>query len=309
MGKIPELREWIPLPDEIKSAASAGNLVLFVGAGISRMVGLPSWHGLAECVLTELRKQGGLNYSEFEKLRTLDPKKQLSIAAIIADQQELRIDISSHLTGANADAGIYRILNDLGCACVTTNYDELLSPRFRRTNDGSETAARANRVSEKEKFLAYLLDEPGTVVHLHGCVSKPETMVVTTTDYLQHYDNENVQYFLAELFKNKTILFLGYGLEEIEILEHIFRRGGLKRTPDRRHFSMQGFFRDEKPIYEGLFDYFGETFGVHLLGFIRDFDNYGTLESIIEKWVPDIDVQEPILSDDRNFMMEVLENE
>ena len=67
-------------------------------------------------------------------------------------------------------------------------------------------------------------------------------MVVTTKEYLEHYDHDNVQQFLGELFEKKTVVFLGYGLEELEMLEHILRRGQVKQTGDRRRFAVQGFF-------------------------------------------------------------------
>ena len=62
--------------------------------------------------------------------------------------------------------------------------------------------------AEKSRQIAKLLNEPGTVVHLHGAISKPETMIVTTKEYLEHYDNENVQEFLGELFEKKLFYFL-----------------------------------------------------------------------------------------------------
>ena len=70
------------------------------------------------------------------------------------------------------------------------------------------------------------LDRNGNVVHIHGCVDDPDSMVITTRDYLDHYSTTEVQDFLRYLFEKKTVLFLGYGLEEIEVLEYILRRGG-----------------------------------------------------------------------------------
>ena len=221
MGKAPDLREIFDPPDEIIQAGLNGDLVFFVGAGASMLLGLPSWTGLAAQALDDLRQNGCLNYSEIEQLNGLDPKKQLSIAYSIAEDNKYKLDLTKHLTGKGEGESIYKAINDIGCSCVTTNYDELLAPRFVDTKDGSTTAASVNRVYEREQFFAKLLNEPGTVVHLHGAISKPETMIVTTKDYLEHYDHENVQEFLGELFEKKTILFLGYGLEEAEILEYI----------------------------------------------------------------------------------------
>ena len=88
---------------------------------------------------------------------------------------------------------IYQALNDIGCTCITTNYDVMLSPRFNESSDNSTTASPRARICEANKVYSHLLDDPGNVIHLHGCITKPETMIVTTKDYLKHYDNENIQ--------------------------------------------------------------------------------------------------------------------
>ncbi|WNM57327.1 SIR2 family protein [Candidatus Nitrospira allomarina] len=309
MGKAPDLRENFNPPDEIIQAGLNGDLVFFVGAGASVLLGLPSWSGLATRTLDDLRQKGYLNYSEIEQLNDLDPKKQLSIAYSIAEDNKYKLDLTKHLTGKSEANSFYKAVNDIGCSCVTTNYDELLAPRFVDTKDGSTTAASINRVYEREKFFAKLLNEPGTVVHLHGAISKPETMIVTTKDYLEHYDHENVQEFLDELFEKKTILFLGYGLEEAEILEHILRRGSANPTSDRRRFALQGFFVSQKPLYEKLHTYYEKSFGVHLLGFVRDHENYKCLETIIKSWANEIEVRKPPLAADNDFMDEVLDGD
>jgi hypothetical protein len=306
IGKVPDLRETIPPPEEVIQAGLDGNLVFFVGAGVSRLLELPSWQGLAKCVLEDLRKESLLNYSEIEQLQSLDPKRQLSIAKLIAEQSEIPLDIGKHLSGKTEGNSIYKAINDIGCSCVTTNYDELLAPRYLRKSDGSETPAPTNRVAERDKFYAKLLNEAGTVVHLHGCISKPETMIVTTKEYLEHYDHGNVQEFLGEMFEKKIVVFLGYGLEEAEILEHILRRGRSKDTKDRRRFSIQGFFRSQQPLYDKLHNYYERSFGVHLLGFIRDHEDYYGLVSTIESWAAQIEIREPPLVADVEFMDEVL---
>ena len=54
MGRVPDLREVFDPPDEIVQAGLNGDLVFFVGAGASMLLGLPSWAGLAEKALNDL---------------------------------------------------------------------------------------------------------------------------------------------------------------------------------------------------------------------------------------------------------------
>lgn len=310
MKRIEELRDDLNPPNEIIQAGLNGELVLFVGAGVSTLLGLPSWDDFANQVLCEIRKKGGLNYSEIDQLRKLDPKKKLSIARLIADENEIKIDLTKYFTSKMEGDSIYKSINDIGCTCVTTNYDELLAPRFIEIDKkGSTTNAQIQRITERDKFFAHILDEPGTVVHLHGSISKPETMICTTKEYLEHYDNKNVQEFLGELFQKKTVLFLGYGLKEVEILEYILRKGSAKATNERRLFALQAFYGTEQRLYDNLYDYYKKTFGVYLLGVLRDFEDYGCIERTVKSWSQQIKIRKPSLTVDVDFMDEVLSND
>lgn len=306
MSRPPDLREVPELPEEIRQAALDGDLVFFVGAGVSMLVGLPSWDGLAFKALEELRQKGCLNYSELEQLKGLEPKKQLSIAELIAKENSISLELPKHLDIGESDKGIYDYLNKIGCACVTTNSDELLKPQFNQTKDGSTTAAPVTRINQKNDFYAGHLNVLGTVVHLHGSVSSPEDMVFTTKQYLEHYDDETVKVFLGELFEKKTILFIGYRLEESEILEHILRRGRVQDTKNRRRFALMPFFLSQTPIYKMLYEYYKKSFGVHLIGFIRDHKDYKQLEDVVKVWSEQIEVKPPALVKDLEFMDEVL---
>ncbi len=309
MSKIPDMREVFDPPEEIIQAGLNGKLVLFIGSGISMLLGLPSWNGLADKTLDELVEMKCLNYSEKKDLENLDPKTKLSIALMIAENCKIKLNFKKYLSVKNEGDSIYKAINDTGCPCVTTNYDELLAPRYSEPdNKDSTTAAPIARIIERERLFPKLLNEPGTVVHLHGAISNPDTMILATEQYLEHYNNKKVQGFLKELFKEKTILFLGYGLEETEILEHILRKGSVIATNERRRFALQAFFSSQKSLYDKLHDYYEKCFGVHLLGVLRDHEDYKCIEKIVKNWSRQIKIRKPLLVNDVDFMNEVLSN-
>lgn len=309
MMKAPKLRDTPDVPQEIVDAAVNGELVLFVGAGLSMLCKLPSWAGLADQALMRLVEANVINYWEQEQLKYLDPKTKLSVAKIIADQNRVSLNIESLLVNSDPSASsIYPTLNGLGCVCVTTNYDHLLEPVVPPAKvTASPVSTRATqRVFNPDHIHSGLLDTPGTVVHLHGSIADPASMVLTTSDYLALYDRKNISAFLSHLFARKTVLFIGYSLSEAEILEYILRRGEAKKRSDRMRFALLGYFGVHNALYENLHDYYAESFGVHVIGFNLDHKFYSQQEDVFRLWASKIEVRAAPLTVDLDLMDEVL---
>ena len=310
-----QLQKKIQLPDEVRQAGQDGKLVFFVGAGISRLHRLPSWRGLAERVLEDLREKGCINYSDMEQLNAfLSPRQILSIAKSISKTKEVELEIEKHFDNPSEAEGIYNIINSIGCVCVTTNYDTLLVPQASPPTDETQRRERAERVYARERIDRSCLDRPGTIIHLHGCKEEPNSMVITTKDYLEHYSQENIQEFLKGLFADKTVVFLGYGLDEMEILESIFRHGEADKSEahksqEVKHFIIEGFFLSQQPIYENLHKYYDETFGVKLLGYIRDDEDYSAIKGTLEEWAGQITIRSPLKAELMKRIRKVLEDE
>ncbi|MGI0081301.1 MAG: SIR2 family protein, partial [Nitrososphaerales archaeon] len=271
------------VPAEIATAAKSGELVVFVGAGISRLAGCPGWDQMANMVLKQL-VPNGIDYHELSQLtRIADPRRRLSLAKIIAEKHNLPINYEAIFKATKSNGDVYSYLNLFDSAFVTTNYDKNLVPSSRVAEPESDW-----RFYRREHLLGVHLDKNGNVLHLHGCLDDPRKMVVTTRDYLEHYSSKEVGAFLPDLFARKTVLFLGYGLEEIEVLEYIVRKGGgagEQKGGRIRRFILQGYFSAEIGLANTLEDYFLDTFKTQLIAFPKDKKNHGQQVDILAAWL------------------------
>jgi len=285
------------VPQELVDSASAGMLVLFIGAGISRLVGCPSWDGFANAVVEQLVPRV-IDYHEKSLIDAIpDPRKRLSIAKILDEENGSTVDYESIFEVARPQSDIYDVINRFRCSFVTTNYEKLVKPECSVEQPENEW-----RFFERSNLLPAKLDQSGAVIHLHGCVASTSSMVVTTKDYLEHYASQEVPNFLKYLFSNKTVLFLGYGLDEIEILEYILKSGDPTNKAERRLFILQGFFNAEMSLYEKLKKYYADSFNAELIGFPKDHENFEQQKTIIEKWWEKLSFNDPALVDELSAM-------
>jgi hypothetical protein len=121
-------------------------------------------------------------------------------------------------------------------------------------------------------------------------------MILTTQDYVRHYANDryaggagkenNVLTFLDFLFRQRNVLFVGYGLDELEILEYVIGRARLTEEPGRtelRHFLLQGFFSHESELANRLTPYYREC-GIELIPFLRDNQDWDQLIEVLTEF-------------------------
>lgn len=316
--------ELIPeLPNEIVEASKRDNLVLFVGSGLSMRMGASNWEKFAENVLNQLIDNGLIDHNSKDQIKDLSPRKKLSIAKIIAAANNHKIDYESSIIPKkeNNECKIYDYINQIECKVITTNYDDFLhkEPKSLLFDLGEEKGSSKsladgkNIITDRTKITRYLLDEDNIIIHLHGCFkgSSPHKLIITTEDYLDLYGDPIIINFLKELFYTGkyTILFLGYGLEEMEILEHLLRKGEAKKSLELNKFWLEGFFSHQEKIIRYLDGYYKENFGVQIIPYNRDIKDFEQIDDIIEDWA--YKIQAPKLRSTTQFQLlkETLNNE
>lgn len=290
-----------------------GNLVIFVGAGVSIQMGCPSWSGFADTALSQLADKGLISHAEIQQISDLDARKRLSIALQVAAPDRSVLDFAKMIVPEHPkDSKIYDYLNGIGCAYVTTNYDRYLDLLPAKSTKPGPTALGADQGGEKHElicrprqFHSGALRNQGAVVHLHGSVDDPDSMIITTLDYLQHYSDRRVQDFLSDLFERQTVLFVGYGLDESEILEHILRKGERPGGHKKRRYMLSGYYSHQDKTYQHLSQYFENSFDVETVAYNLDDLGYAQLEKVIEDWSSKLVVGEGLAADDLEFVLDV----
>jgi len=304
-GKEIEIKEEPSAPPEILEAASSGKLVLFIGAGVSRIIGCPSWDNFALQQLKDLREKKAINYHEYSNLKSLDSRKLLSICRSIYKKNNIEPSSMKSLLKGDEKLikkfTIYEDLYDFKAIYVTTNYDNYLDEVIQRNINKKEVVlnpkANLQIHIEEEKpkgKIIYLKEDMltsnllnGYVIHFHGSVNDEKNVIMTIVDYMKYYryDSEPAT-LLEEIFEKYIVLFIGYGLEEYEIIEYLITKSYTEKT-EIRHFMLYPMFEKNNNLLKFYKGYYGKL-GIQLTPYSIDKNGYEQLAIVINKWAKQI---------------------
>jgi len=309
---MPDEMPLLPaIPERLRISAKQGRLVPFVGAGVSQLAGCPGWDEFANGALAYFVGRKVLTHGQYDQLSKLQARVKLSVAEGLEKEHGLQIDFRTLLAPQPAKRAegerAYSALWGLAQTFVTTNYDEWLdetpSPPARDTSGsaGVHTVTSRRVLYRPGEFDGPALARPNSVFHIHGSVRDRDTMVFTTAHYLERYAGHRIETagstenpyltFLQFLFKNRTALFVGYGLGELELLEYVVQKVREARPAgapvatnalEPQHYLLQGFFAHEAHLLKSLQDYYYRECGIGLLPYSREAQGWGQLVSVLE---------------------------
>ena len=257
--------------EELISLVRREQVSLFIGAGFSKEAGAPSVWNLQESILE----------------RIYDTEKRESHKNdSLADLSNFFVN-EVHLGSRNPLMRILREAFDFVPTCMddhnllakiphfrrifTTNYDTLLEDSYSR-NDVC--------VVRNDADCAYM-NKPFTVVKVHGDFTDPDSVVITSDDYKQFFTaNKNpIMWDLVKTeFATKNILFIGYSLEDNNILDIIQKVSDTQGSNQNEMFLIAPGISQEKQekLKELKVHYFDAVANVFLTQLIEELKEHIT---------------------------------
>jgi len=328
-----EIPLYPPIPERLRLAAKQGTLIPFIGAGVSQLGGCPGWDEFANATLRFFVQKGKLSHAQLDQLASLSARVKLAVALGLEQEHGLPVKFDELLRPPDdqrKELGdrVYASLAKLASTFVTTNYDEWLDkmPSELSIAPGSAASPASdppnslrNVVYRPEDFDDEKLKTPNMVLHIHGSVRDRKSMVLTTADYLERYRSHRLDgsvgqenpflTFLEILFKLKNILFVGYSLGELEVLEYVVQKARQDRprnNEEPRHYILQGFFSHQLELKKSLERYYRNECGIGLLAFSRDTQDWRQLLDVVEYLSKEIPAGPVLGLQERREMEELL---
>lgn len=292
------------LIDDVTEAIKNFNLVIFIGAGVSIAQGYPNWNTYIEHLIKYWQGQvlsvsgekslGREHHIVFDLISksSISNKRKVDLVnyelkkVFGEDFEKRRLDFEK---GYFKNLLPYSIVNktveslaSLNAIFITSNYDYEIENHIKRLNNSVVTINDLNEfVKNKDGKLQF-----GDVLHIHGTPDCDVNYFVSSSaDYSKTYlkNRENFENLVTWFKKTKpTVLFIGAGLEEDEILSLLCedsKNYALMKSENTGNQRADEHFRD---VIEGFFSSENHT---QIIWYGK---NYEDLPIFVEKLVSNI---------------------
>lgn len=215
----------------LRTALMQRRALLFVGAGASMSVGMPSWSALIEHMLEELDLDPSILASPDITYQTIAEYFRLRHGGLetLGEWMKQRWFVSDDQIRASS---LHKLIVDLDFPTIyTTNYDANLEAAYR-------IYRRPYHKVTNVRDLAQASTECTMIIKYHGDFDDVGSLVIAETDY---FDRLTFEAPLDLRFRSDaltaTMLFIGYSMSDLNIrvlLHRLWRMWGQTRSPSDR---------------------------------------------------------------------------
>lgn len=280
----------------LESLDQKEKVALFIGAGVSKLIGIPLWNELAIQAIEYLFQKEHISYVESDRLRReSSPRSILSILHQTLDKESLKGFYTYAFKPNSHKLNPYDCIAKVKIPKISLNLDEELwkSMCSQSTSLHSSTEEEIEKVELKfpqrecEYFDKNTPIEKNRLYQIHGSINTLDKhCIVTMENYLQSYYGSDIglNEFLQKLSHEYKLIFLGCGMDEMELLGPIVGGG-------KRHIVTAGTFIGEKRYFEIQREYYEKNLKMEVHGFYLDFNGYDRLYMLIKSWMEKIDFE------------------
>lgn len=315
------LGDLIIPPELRKRLLGNEKLAFFVGAGVSKLLGIPLWNDIASLSIDYLRNNNRINHTEELRIKNekYSSKQIMSIFhQIIRDKGKIKEFYEKHLK-SNDDVthNPYELLFEFEEALakpvvkISTNIDceweKVLKDRSekqKQKQDKTGKLLQAQSYYSETQSSGFSKDQkidPRVLYQIHGSLNDIDNAILAASQYVKHYRDDNgLKGFLENIFKEYIVVFIGSGIQEFEILEHC-----IEHTPFE-HYALVASQTGEDNLFRIRKAYYKDV-KVNAIPYYIDFQGYERLFLIMQSWIEDIrSAKTKLFYDDIKLIDEVL---
>lgn len=251
------------VPTELIEALRNERVILFVGAGVSMNLKLPSWRELIAELASRLGYESDVleQYGNFPELAEYFEIREGSLGPIRS-----WMDRTWHTNEARVDASeIHQLIVQLDFPLIyTTNYDRWLEIAFARANKPRSKVANVLDIARLKREGA------PQIVKFHGDFGDDSSLVLTEESYLKRMSFDSAMDIkLRNDAVGHSILFVGYRLSDVNIRYLLYKIWQLWETSEYKARRPKSYIllSGPNPVQEAIF----EKRGIHSI--VPDIDD------------------------------------
>ncbi|SEH70617.1 SIR2 family protein [Bathymodiolus azoricus thioautotrophic gill symbiont] len=215
-----EIKDIPSLPFGIKKAINNETMAIFIGAGVSRLIGCDDWDTLAKKLVRKCREVGEITpISEHSMLEESDKIKLISICHNILPRDAFMGELKKSLKDGEANniniddekLTIYRDLKELANTFITTNADRYIN----KLMDNNNITINVFSLNNIKNVFSLSNIKNDNLYKIHGCISDEQSLVFTKEKYIKRYTDKRFDEFINQFFCHYTVLFVGYSLSDL----------------------------------------------------------------------------------------------
>lgn len=238
--------------EQLISSFKQGNVILFVGAGVSMNLGLPSWGSLIDKIAEdldydpEIYRTFGDNYALAEYYRI----KKGSIGPLRS-----WMDRNWHSTDIKVESSkVHELIAKAEFPIIyTTNYDRWLEfalDYYKKPYTKIASVADLTKIKSNST----------QIVKFHGDFDDDKSIVLDETSYFERLEFETpLDIKLRSDVLGKSVLFIGYGLADINLRFLFYKLSKLWKANHNGETQPRSYIFSPRPnpIQEAILDQWG----------------------------------------------------